>query len=1076
MNCKYEGIGWKSAVGLLCMAGMLTACEDDFGKESLQTGALSIKVAAPQGWTSGVAVDEDSPDSRCVSVDATTSDCSTPLYLHTIEADNAVAAPASRGALKDAVEHFSMSAICYTGDYDESWTPNFAYDLTCTVNGNDVTCPEALMWPAQGKVRFFAFAPVAEDGSKSFSLSGSTATGTPKITYTVPSETARQLDLMAACTDARSAAVNLKFHHILTAVKIVAAKDMIPGTITAVRLSGVYDTGTYTAADGVWTPDESSKTSYTITRDVTVDGGYKQPQPSGSGDLAGDRKDPIEVVGTTDDLTLLMIPQTLPAGAKLEIDFTEALSGNEYTLSADLTGTWPEGKIVIYSISPSSIHITPVVEFNKKQVMEDTGSISGDILPYSGVWSDVEIKAYATVTRVGDNDVVKYIELPIPAVKYSGAITGTAKFYDSDGNEIATVVSDRANTYADPKDIPSHKGMLVFEPQPSFSDLQGKFGAAVNVFETGPINLFEESGNESANTYMVGKPGYYKFPVVYGNSCKGSLDGGNTSSYQIQQSTGDTSGMKYYVDYRGNEINGSNYKPESVADAKLAWQDSPDLIDDVRLSEEGGIYWVTFRVSKHTINQGNALIVVRDTSGDIIWSWQIWVTQHTDKWMAHQASNCSRLKSIYKDDNDAFNLTGLKFTGYEYYLTDCNLGYCDPHSDTNDKRMFRMAFDVSVGENSTITLTSYKNEGETCDISNKDFEQAEFKGSRAGDNTYYQWGRKDPMLGGIYNSKTPVYYFGTDYSELNMENKPVFNVYNEKGVSYDFNRNRPGTDTEALGEENGVDIMWTIKNPYKFVMSKYHDKLVTGVPNYRDHWHKFFDDSYWPGYAKDKGTRLFQMWNAQSKGLTDDSKSSTTLVGPMKKEEKEYPVVKTVYDPCPSGYHIPPAAAFSALAYYGEYYHDSRYSAVEVDGSPYETSITWDSSTHTWTVEYTGGTISFPATGVRNKSPRYETYATITLDPNGSRAGNVFNDKSSLGDISLPAFRMLTYITGSSMGAARGNVDVFYIDNRLKDNTSDKTINSLIIPPTGSIKPAIGSFRPSADSYGLSVRPALDNP
>ena len=144
--------------------------------------------------------------------------------------------------------------------------------------------------------------------------------------------------------------------------------------------------------------------------------------------------------------------------------------------------------------------------------------------------------------------------------------------------------------------------------------------------------------------------------------------------------------MKYYVDYRGNEINGSNYKPESVADAKLAWQDSPDLIDDVRLSEEGGIYWVTFRVSKHTINQGNALIVVRDTSGDIIWSWQIWVTQHTDKWMAHQASNCSRLKSIYKDDNDAFNLTGLKFTGYEYYLTDCNLGYCDPHSVTKDKR------------------------------------------------------------------------------------------------------------------------------------------------------------------------------------------------------------------------------------------------------------------------------------------------------------------------------------------------------------------------------------------------------
>ena len=114
------------------------------------------------------------------------------------------------------------------------------------------------------------------------------------------------------------------------------------------------------------------------------------------------------------------------------------------------------------------------------------------------------------------------------------------------------------------------------------------------------------------------------------------------------------------------------------------------------------------------------------------------------------------------------------------------------------------------------------------DCTTTPFTQAEFKGSLGGDNTYYQWGRKDPMLGGIYNDKTDIYNIDTsspNYTEMNMENKPTFNAYNKDGVSYDFSRNKPGTSISDLGEERGVTIDYTIKYPYRFVMSKYDGKI-----------------------------------------------------------------------------------------------------------------------------------------------------------------------------------------------------------------------------------------------------------
>lgn len=1075
MNRKYKGIGWRAVAGLLCLIGMLTACKDDFGENGPQSGALIVKVAAPEGWTSGVAVDESSPDSRCVSVDVASTESSIPLYLHTIESDNPVVVPSTRGALKTTVENFSLSAICYPGSYPENenevpWKPNFAYNLICTVSGNTASCPEHLLWPTNGHVRFFAFAPVNSNSKDApFTLSDADVVGSPKITYTVPDDIEKQHDLMAACTDATSAEVNLQFRHILTAVKIVTAEDMIPGKITEVTLSGIPRTGTYTpkpTTGGTWSIDTGNTAKKTYTVEPNIDINNNNPNssdytgPDDNNHLHG-QNNGKEVIGKTDDLlTLLMIPQTLPAGAKLEIKFTEALSGQTYTLSASLEGkTWPAGKIVTYSISPSSIHITPVIEFNKKP---------DDILPYSGVWHDVKIKAYAAVTQAKESTKAREsttycVELPPPEIEYAfgdNTTYTTGHFYDPDGKDVTetAATTEGSNAITDPTQIATKEGMYVLEAQSDFTDLQGKLTDRGEFAgsENDPIDLYEKSGNESANCYMVDQPGYYKFPVVYGNTYKnGAL---NNSGITITDAN-TKNGMAYYPNYKGNKI--EDYNIAEGTNAVLAWQDAPDLIDQVKFIP-GTPSWVSFRVRKHSITQGNALIVVRDARNTIVWSWHIWVSQHTKAWMVNH-NDCQTVKSIYGTNSPNF-----KFTGKEYELTSVNLGYCDPHNG-NPERKFKIKFKVTVNPNSTIEVTKYKyistDRTETIYDSDKfTLTQAEFKGSLAGDNTYYQWGRNAPTPGGIYNKNTPTYYYkGNDYTELNMENKPLFNVYEEGEVSYNLRRTSSSQSLANIcDEEKGVTVDWAIQRPYVFIMSQY-DTDTQGGPasqKYRDHWHKFLTDSNKPGYAVSSTSKLFQMWNPKA----------TKIVENMNVVEEN--VAKSVYDPCPAGYLVPPANLFSAFAYCTKYDNCNLYNKVAILGN-YTTSITKLSEDGMkWTMTIDGKNFEFPATGVRNKSLRYKDFSGVTSYTISTRADESYPDPQNLRDKTYPSFRILTYFSSSTMGQNE-QVPVFYIDNRKYTNSqgSRATRKDQTCMTIFSDAPGIGCYQPSADSYGLTVRP-----
>lgn len=194
-------------------------------------------------------------------------------------------------------------------------------------------------WPGENRtLQFFAWAPVD---------AAFTATpGSPESTtleYTVPTTVTDQKDVVVATTEEIAGNANttqpLTFRHICTAVKFKVGDQMQAGTIKKITISGVHNSGAYDMASDSWQLG-SNTTAFSIEQDIEMTGNE-------SGSMITDGEN-----------TFMMLPQELPAGAKVEIIFHDSQAGTDRTFSASIGGmTWPQGKTVTYSLS-----ITPEYE------------------------------------------------------------------------------------------------------------------------------------------------------------------------------------------------------------------------------------------------------------------------------------------------------------------------------------------------------------------------------------------------------------------------------------------------------------------------------------------------------------------------------------------------------------------------------------------------------------------------------------------------------------------------------------------------------------------------------------------
>lgn len=215
-------------------------------------------------------------------------------------------------------------------------------------------------WSKAGseKTTFYAYAP------KDFIGTSATlyATGT-QITYTVPDDVAEQKDLLTAKKEVLRAnyrqSVPLDFTHALTAVrfKIGFACD-----VKSISIQGVYNQGTYTIG-GDWS-GQAGTAEYTFELNRSfAENEYL----------------------TTDVQTLMLIPQTLPTGAKV------VLTTDHSTIEATIAGNeWKPGRrvtYVLYENEPNYIYFDLAAD--NVRILE--GNYSGKVYPTGG-GDAVEVK------------------------------------------------------------------------------------------------------------------------------------------------------------------------------------------------------------------------------------------------------------------------------------------------------------------------------------------------------------------------------------------------------------------------------------------------------------------------------------------------------------------------------------------------------------------------------------------------------------------------------------------------------------------------------------------------------------
>lgn len=367
--------------------------------ESVQTKGNK---PADNGYTSDSFVlrSENSDDTLCVNA----------IVTDGIESSDSVKQHAmTRGAAVTQDDFYDKFHVLAYWKKDGTSTGQFYMNTDVTDKGNNLwSSDRTYIWPGKAHtLTFYAWAP-ADAGITSPSSPESTT-----LEYTVPTTVTDQKDVVVATTEEIAGNANttqpLAFRHICTAVKFKVGDQMQAGTIKKITISGVHNSGAYDMASDSWQLG-SNTTAFSIEQDIEMTGNE-------SGSMITDGEN-----------TFMMLPQELPAGAKVEIIFHDSQAGTDRTFSASIGGmTWPQGKTVTYTLS-----ITPEyeLEFISEPELQDAHYIIYPIHIKAG-----DVPGGWTITSSDPNNVTLRTDLTIltrrgfwiEEDKGTGSISSTAQ-------------------------------------------------------------------------------------------------------------------------------------------------------------------------------------------------------------------------------------------------------------------------------------------------------------------------------------------------------------------------------------------------------------------------------------------------------------------------------------------------------------------------------------------------------------------------------------------------------------------------------------------------------------------------
>ena len=154
---------------------------------------------------------------------------------------------------------------------------------------------------------------------------------------------------------------------------------------------------------------------------------------------------------------------------------------------------------------------------------------------------------------------------------------------------------------------------------------------------------------ETANCYVIDRPGKYKFPLTYGNAIVSGAT--NTSAFAPQGTNNKINDNNHYMRrfqrHDGFEINKASVIEQigttgaSNSTVRIIWQTGTgDILkeSDITYNFAQNNY-IFFEIKEENIRPGNILIGLYHSGGAYLWSWHIWVTNQdmtpTDGFLNH---------------------------------------------------------------------------------------------------------------------------------------------------------------------------------------------------------------------------------------------------------------------------------------------------------------------------------------------------------------------------------------------------------------------------------------------------------
>ena len=717
----------------------------------------------------------------------------------------------------------NFSTTAFYGSSDTSLEPWF-YDKDTKKDGNLVT-PTYWDW-FKNHGCFYAVYPKPDNNK--IKLSPASHTGTPYVNFEVEPNVTNQKDLMTACSgnvhtdigamSATAPRTDLTFRHALTAVRFKVGENLSYSKhITKVEIVGAKSKGKYTLPTdknhtGAWDASTlSAPATFTLGGDGTVSVSTSEAVNN------------VIMGHNQDNYVFYMIPQTL-TGVQVKVYFDNAPTP---AITADLAGTWRPGTTKTYALSQNTSTWNYVL------------TVTSPSIAYNQTTSNYIVQSYRQDPATSTQQpvawkVVNYQESTDGGVTFGAETTAKPAWLTALSKENGTGgTSAESGTATLTTDITDH--LVPYNKVLRDATPKGSSG--------NPYNLSNATGaaaiENTANSYLISAPGYYRIPLVYGNAITNSVK--NEHSYKTSNTGARI--LTNFKDHAGVDINSPYINMQNASDpatqAAIVWTDQSGLVDGLTVTGSGANSYVNFHVPADKIKNGNAVIAVKNASGTVMWSWHLWF-----------------------DHSDVLNtIACTNYQGMVYNFTKQTLGFAYRKwiGSTYDKpRVARVKVEQTIANGGTkryayIDIT--QNPGSVKEIS----------------STLYQWGRKDAF---------------------------------------------PGTDTTPDGSfnKNGGNNM--------------------SVTNGIQHPEIF----YTGGSSWDNGYNQYNLWSMDNTatGYNDNS------------------VVKTIYDPCPAGFHMPASNAFTGATTNGQ-----NTGSWNVNGA-------WD---HGWNfnnkITSPDATVYFPAAGCR---------------------------------------------------------------------------------------------------------------